>query len=108
MAVSNRNPTISSGSGLDFRQVAVSAISRAAQLVALWLPEGRRLGSEWVARNPTRNDRRPGSFKVNLHSGRWADFATGDAGGDLISLRAYLDGVRQGEAASRIAEELGL
>jgi len=65
------------------------------------------VGSEWVARNPTRADRHPGSFKVNLRSGRWADFATGDAGGDLISLRAYLDGIRQGEAARRITREIG-
>jgi hypothetical protein len=64
------------------------------------------MGNEWVARNPTRNDHRLGSFKVNLRSGRWADFATGDCGGDLISLRAYLDGVRQSEAARRIAREL--
>jgi hypothetical protein len=80
---------------------------RANELVSRWLPHGRRVGNEWVARNPTRVDRRPGSFKVNLRSGRWADFATGDAGGDLISLRAYLDGIRQGEAARRIAREIG-
>jgi len=80
---------------------------RANELVSRWLPHGRRVGNEWVARNPTRVDRRPGSFKVNLRSGRWADFATGDAGGDLISLRAYLDGITQGEAARRIAREIG-
>jgi len=80
---------------------------RANELVSRWLPHGRRVGNEWVARNPTRVDRRPGSFKVNLRSGRWADFATGDAGGDLISPRAYLDGIRQGEAARRIAREIG-
>jgi hypothetical protein len=65
------------------------------------------VGSEWVARNPMRADRHLGSFKINLRTGRWADFATGDAGGDLISLRAYLDGIRQGEAARRIAREIG-
>jgi hypothetical protein len=54
-----------------------------------------------------RADRHLGSFKINLRTGRWADFATGDAGGDLISLRAYLDGIRQGEAARRIAREIG-
>ena len=48
------------------------------------VPHGRRLGSEWIARNPTRADRHLGSFKINLRTGRWADFATGDAGGDLI------------------------
>jgi hypothetical protein len=65
------------------------------------------MGSEWIALNPTRADRRLGSFKINLYTGRWADFATGDAGGDLVSLRAYLDGIRQGQAARRIAREIG-
>ena len=98
----------SAGAGLDFRRLLVSALFHADHLVPSWLPHGRRMGNEWVARNPTRNDHRPGSFKVNLRSGRWADFATGDAGGDLISLRAYLDGIQQGQAARRIARELGL
>jgi hypothetical protein len=93
--------------GSYFRQVRAGALALASQLIPRWLPEGRRTVSEWVARNPTRADRRPGSFKVNLRSGRWADFATGDAGGDIISLRAYLDGIRQGEAARRIAREIG-
>ena len=92
---------------LNFRQLREKALSLAEQLLITWLPCGRKAGSEWVARNPTRADRRPGSFKVNLRSGRWADFATGDAGGDLISLRAYLDGISQGEAARRIAREIG-
>jgi hypothetical protein len=94
--------------GAEFRQIRISALTQANQLVPLWLPQGRRMGNEWVACNPTRSDRRPGSFKVNLRSGCWADFATGDAGGDLISLRAYLEGIRQGEAARRIAREMGL
>ena len=46
-----------------------------------------------MARNPTRPDRRPGSFKINLTTGRWADFATGDRGGDPVSLAAYLFGL---------------
>ncbi|TBW39299.1 hypothetical protein EYW49_07380 [Siculibacillus lacustris] len=40
--------------------------------------------------NPTRTDHRPGSFKVNLRTGRWGDFSTGDKGGDLIALAAFL------------------
>jgi hypothetical protein len=93
---------------LDFRSIAAHAVTRAGTLVPRWLPDGKRRGAEWVARNPTRSDRRVGSFSVNLRTGRWADFATGDAGGDLISLRAYLDRVRQGEAARRVARELDL
>ena len=57
---------------------------------------------------PQRNDRRPGSFKVNLRSGKWSDFATGDKGGDPISLAAYLHGLGQGEAARRLADMLGI
>ncbi len=75
-------------------------------LLARWLPDGKREGSEWVARNPTRADHKPGSFKVNLDSGKWSDFATGDEGGDAVSLYAYLNGLKQGEAAKQLAEEL--
>ena len=51
-------------------------------LLPRWLPDGRRVANEWLARDPTRPDRTLGSFKVNLKSGCWADFATGDAGSD--------------------------
>ncbi len=88
-----------------------SAVNRAAQavlpeLLHHWLPNGHQQGTEWVALNPCRNDRRPGSFKINLRTGRWADFATGDKGGDLISLLAYLRGVSQAEAACLLLREL--
>ena len=59
-----------------------------------------------IARNPRRLDRNPGSFKVNLVTGRWADFAAterGASGGDPVSLAAYLGGLSQVEAARRIA-----
>ena len=95
-------------STIDFKRIKHAALCQLPDLLQHWLPDGKRLGQEWVARNPTREDRRPGSFKINLTTGRWADFATGDSGGDLISLKAYLDGVSQGEAARRIAEEIGI
>ena len=77
-------------------------------LLARWLPDGRREGNEYVARNPRRHDRHPGSFKINLSRGAWADFATGDRGGDVISLAAFLAGTSQGEAARELARMLGL
>ncbi|MDA0781242.1 MAG: toprim domain-containing protein [Rickettsiales bacterium] len=43
-----------------------------------------------------------GSFKVNLVSCEWSDFATGDAGGDLVSLYAYLKGISQYQAAREL------
>ena len=53
--------------------------------------DGRQEGREWVALNPTRADKNCGSFRVNLDTGAWADFADGDArGNDVVSLYAYL------------------
>jgi hypothetical protein len=61
-----------------------------------------------MVRNPKRHDRRPGSFKVNLRTGKWADFATGDQGGDVVSLAAFLGGIGQREAAERLAAMLAI
>lgn len=52
-------------------------------------PRGQRRGGEWVALNPARGDRKAGSFSINLKTGYWSDFATGDKG-DVIALVAYL------------------
>ena len=52
--------------------------------------------------------RRPGSFKVNVRTGRWADFATSDRGGDPIPLVAYLFDMSQTEATLRLARMLGV
>ena len=96
------------GAALWFAAVNGAARVNAARVVAAMLPDGRREGREWVARNPRRSDKSPGSFKVNLATGRWADFATGDSGGDLVSLAAYLAGCSQGEAATRLGAALGV
>tara|TARA_Y100001949_G_C15950620_1_gene314552 strand:+ start:446 stop:673 length:228 start_codon:yes stop_codon:yes gene_type:complete len=61
-------------------------------LVRKWLPNGKREGHEWVSVNPTRADQSAGSFKVSLKDGKWSDFATGDAGGDMVSLWATCKG----------------
>jgi hypothetical protein len=92
-----------------FRAIAEAALRHATTIVPRWLPDGRREGREWVARNPRRSDRHRGSFKVNLATGRWGDFSTGDTGGDLISLAAYLHtNGDMGEAARKVAEMCGI
>jgi hypothetical protein len=91
-----------------FARIAGAALDHGDTLARRWLPDGLREGAEWVARNPTRTDNRKGSFKVNLRTGRWCDFATGDAGGDLIALAAYLFHLNQAEAARNIAAALGI
>ena len=100
--------TVIAFSPIDFPRVASAALARSDAIVSRWLPDGRRDGSEWVARNPKRADRKLGSFKVNLRTGRWGDFATGDKGGDLISLAAWLFDLSQPAAALRVADMLGI
>ncbi|MGO8915856.1 MAG: hypothetical protein ACLQJR_08115 [Stellaceae bacterium] len=93
---------------IDFAGVNAAALARLETLLRRWLPDGRRHGDEWIARNPRRLDRRPGSFKVNLITGRWSDFAIGVGGGDVVSLAAYLAGIGQGEAARNLAAMMGV
>ena len=95
-------------STIDFRAINFAALQRLPDILMCWLPDGKREGSEWVARNPRRVDHRVGSFKINLRTGLWADFATGDRGGDVVSLAAYLGQIKQKEAAFRLAKMLGL
>lgn len=92
----------------DFASVNAACRAQLRPLLAIWLPGGRLQGREWVARNPLRNDRRAGSFKVNVETGRWADFATGDRGGDPVSLFAYLRGLGQAEAARELQAKWGM
>lgn len=92
---------------LDFKNVASAALAAADNLLAEWLPSGRYKGHEFYALNPTRADKHLGSFVVNTHTGQWSDFATGDSGGDLISLYAYcFTNGNQGEAMKAVAERL--
>jgi hypothetical protein len=96
------------GGLVDFDAVNKAARPRLLAVLRRMLPEGAPQGAEFVARNPLRTDRRPGSFKINLRTGRWADFATDAKGGDVISLVAYLHQLPQSEAARRLAHLLGL
>lgn len=93
---------------IDFARVNSAALSNARCIVPALLPSGRLDGDEWVARNPQRQDRRLGSFKINLNTGKWADFATGDRGTDLVSLSAFVTGKSQREAAISLAQSLGV
>ncbi len=92
---------------LNFTRIHYTALPYLPALLQRWLPQGKQTGKEYVVRNPMRADKRPGSFKVNIRNGRWADFATGDKGGDIISLTAYLFHLSQFEAARQLAQMLG-
>ncbi|PJB72850.1 MAG: hypothetical protein CO093_02050 [Alphaproteobacteria bacterium CG_4_9_14_3_um_filter_47_13] len=93
---------------LNFAEINAAALTVLPSLLGRWLPDGKLHGREYTARNPRRADRKAGSFRVNVRTGRWADFATGDKSGDVISLAAYLSGNGQGEAARELAKMLGV
>lgn len=93
---------------IDFKRIADAALGRAHALVPQWLPGGDTAGAEYKCLNPTRSDHRKGSFSINLVSGVWSDFATGDSGADLISLYAYIHCLSQLDAAKAVAEQVGI
>lgn len=91
-----------------FQTINDTALSQIRPLAERWLTTTRMSGDNLMAINPTRADKKIGSFSINIRTGKWADFATGDKGGDIISFYAYLHGIRQIEAAFELADILGV
>lgn len=79
----------------------VLAVIHALQL------EGNRKANEFVALNPTRDDNSPRSFSINIITGIWKDFATGEPGGDIVDLWKYIRGCGTlGAAAKQLDDTL--
>ncbi len=93
---------------LDFDAINRAGLASLPTLLRRSLPDGHLVGREFTARTPRRAVRRPGSFKVNVSTGKWADFACDAKGGDVVSLAAYLSGAGQAEAARALADMLGV
>ncbi len=71
-----------------------------------WLAGGQLVGHEYCC-GSLRGE--PGkSLKVNLRTGLWSDFATGERGGDLISLYAAINGLSQGDAFRELSPGIDL
>ena len=64
--------------------------------------QGKIEGSDYVALNPRRNDSKLGSFRIDINTGRFHDFATGDRGGSVIDLAAFVYNCGIVEAAQRL------
>jgi putative DNA primase/helicase len=83
---------------IDFERIANDALARASSLLPSLLPAGRKDGNEWVCGDLKGNE--GDSLKVNMRTGLWMDFASGEKGGDIISLVAAVKGMKQSEAAA--------
>ena len=93
------------GTDLDFKRINETALA-SPDFLQSRLPQAKRQGKELVAGDIYGH---PGkSFGCNTETGVWSDFATGEAGGDIISLVAAQEELSQAKAARMIAEELGL
>ena len=91
---------------INFDLLKELALDCVDQILEHFLPNGEMRGRQYVDYNPHRNDCELGSFTINTETGVWADFATEDKGGDLISLVAFILVVGQVEAALKILELL--
>ena len=92
---------------INFSQVKSCLMGSEEAILRQLLPFGKKTGSEYIALNPTRNDKNLGSFRINTKTWKWSDFATGDRGGDIISLYAYIKGLNQLTAAKELLKLIG-
>ena len=92
-----------------FKTVAAAALAR-FDVVMDWLglAGGKNSGREYLPINPKRDDHAAGSLSINRDKGAWMEGATGDKGGDLVSLAAYMWDCGNLDAAERLAKQLGV
>lgn len=90
---------------IDFAGLSESLLDRAGTLVPQWLDGGKKVGKNWMCGGFEGGPGR--SLGVNLDTGAWGEFATGDKGGDLISLYAAIHNLSQIEAARQIMRDFG-
>ena len=89
----------------DFKKLGHEALPHAELLLTEWFPNGRRFGAEFKVGSLC--GEKGESLSVNTATGKWKDFATGEGGGDLVSLFAASRGISQGEAARGLAKAIG-
>ena len=91
---------------IKYAELAQALLPSAETLVPTWLPGGVQRGHEYqcgdLAGGPGR------SCSVNLNTGKWADFQTGEAGNDLLSLYASINRLSMAKAALELARAHGL
>lgn len=92
-------------SNVDFSLIARQALSRARDLLPRIFPNGKFQGKEFVLGSLQGEKGR--ALSINVETGKWSEFSSGRSGGDLISLLAARDNMKQGEAAEELASIMG-
>lgn len=90
-------------------RVSAASLARFDEVMGwLGLEGGKRQGREYLPLNPNRADHKPGSFSINVDTGAWMDGASGDKGGDLVALAAFVLHLKQADAGRALAGFLGI
>lgn len=93
----------------DFSKVGRAALDSIHSLLQDWFPNGRAEGIEFCI--GSRAGEAGQSLRVRLQgdkAGVWSDFSDGAAGGDLISLYAFIHDLKPGQACASLAQKLGI
>ena len=93
----------------DFAAINRAAARRAEDVCRRLLPGGARRATEWTCGDLSGANGR--SLRVRLdgeRAGAWIDNATGERGGDFVSLAAAVAKLPQPEAARHLAAMLGM
>ena len=93
-------------SKIDFKAINEAADGDRLGLLRKWLPNGQLNGKEYEVGNLEGDKGR--SLKINVETGKWRDFEADQGGNDMISLYAAINKMKQGEAATQLAADLGM
>lgn len=87
--------------GIDFESIARELLPQSLELLRQWFPAGVLSGKEYHVGSLAGEAGE--SLSVNIETGKWSDFATNEAGGDLISLYAAQHKISQAKAAKALS-----
>ena len=76
--------------GVDAAKIHAAAMKHITAFMIRLLPDGQIHRKYWVARCPGHEGQQRPSLRVNLRTGSWTDFGTGQHDYDLVSLAKYI------------------
>ena len=89
---------------IDFSKIAAAALCQAEGICCELFPGGRRDGVEFRIGSLAGDAGK--SLAINLRTGRWKDFSSGDSGKDLIALWAAVHNIGMADAAKELDAKL--
>ncbi|NDD54353.1 hypothetical protein EBZ39_10835 [bacterium] len=92
-------------SAIDFKAINASLLLDGHSILKQWFPLGKKNGNEFKIGDI--KGAKGDSLSINLKTGLWKDFASGESGGDLISLYAAFRGIDQKQSAAQLAAMVG-